>query len=313
MYIGIDVGGTNLKAGLVDETGNILATERIALRFRNAEAFANDLADLATAVLEKSGQSTSDVEYVGVGIPGAVKNGDILYTCNIPLRNVPLAALFQRKLDMPLLLENDANCAAVGEWLFGAGQGVKNVTVITLGTGVGGGFILDGKLYAGGGMAGEIGHMVIEKNGTPCSCGRRGCWETYASATGLIRMTQEAMKAHPESALHAFAAKNGGVEGKTAFETAAETGDETAIRLCRRYVEYLAAGVTNLVNILQPEVVAIGGGVAGAPDRFLLNPLRKIVEAECYPRHSGCLPRIQRAELGNDAGIIGAALLKRAI
>lgn len=226
--------------------------------------------------------------------------GDILYTCNIPLRDVPLSRLFRQYLDVPVLLENDANCAAVGEWLCGAGRGTQQFIVVTLGTGVGGGLILNGKLYSGSGMVGEVGHMVIQHGGAPCNCGRRGCWEAYASATGLIRMTREAMEAHPESLLHTVAAQNGCVEGRTAFDAAVQ-GDETALGLCRDYVSYLAAGVTNLINILQPEAVAIGGGVAAAPDRLLLTPLREIVERECYPRHTGQLPRIVRAELGNDA------------
>lgn len=312
MYIGIDVGGTNLKAGLVNEAGEIVAVERTPLDFKSVEQFAETLADLALAVMKTGGVQAGDVEYVGVGIPGAVKGGDILYTCNIPLRDVPLSDLFRRKLDLPLLLENDANCAAVGEWLCGAGRGVDDFAVITLGTGVGGGFVLNGKLYSGGGMVGEVGHMVIEKGGVPCNCGRRGCWEAYSSATGLIRMTREAMETHPESLLHRIAAENGGVEGRTAF-SAAEAGDETALGVCKTFVEYLAAGVINLVNILQPEILAVGGGVAGAPEHLLMEPLRRIVEAECYPRHTGKLPRILRAELGNDAGIIGAALLRRAI
>ncbi|WP_308542923.1 ROK family protein [uncultured Oscillibacter sp.] len=311
-YIGIDVGGTNLKAGLVREDGQILAVERTPLAFENPEQFARTLAQLGQSVLQQAGVPASDVVSAGIGIPGAVAGGDILYTCNIPLRDVPLSRLFRQYLDVPVLLENDANCAAVGEWLCGAGRGTQQFIVVTLGTGVGGGLILNGKLYSGSGMVGEVGHMVIQHGGAPCNCGRRGCWEAYASATGLIRMTREAMEAHPESLLHTVAAQNGCVEGRTAFDAAVQ-GDETALGLCRDYVSYLAAGVTNLINILQPEAVAIGGGVAAAPDRLLLTPLREIVERECYPRHTGQLPRIVRAELGNDAGIIGAALLKRAI
>lgn len=311
-YIGIDVGGTNLKAGLVREDGQILAVERTPLAFENPEQFARTLAQLGQSVLHQAGIPASDVVSAGIGIPGAVAGGDILYTCNIPLRDVPLSRLFRQHLDVPVLLENDANCAAVGEWLCGAGRGTQQFIVVTLGTGVGGGLILNGKLYSGSGMVGEVGHMVIQHGGAPCNCGRRGCWEAYASATGLIRMTREAMEAHPESLLHTVAAQSGCVEGRTAFDAAVQ-GDETALALCRDYVSYLAAGVTNLINILQPEAVAIGGGVAAAPDRLLLTPLREIVERECYPRHTGQLPRIVRAELGNDAGIIGAALLKRAI
>ena len=311
-YIGIDVGGTNLKAGLVREDGQILAVERTPLAFENPEQFARTLAQLGQSVLQQAGVPASEVVSAGIGIPGAVAGGDILYTCNIPLRDVPLSRLFRQYLDVPVLLENDANCAAVGEWLCGAGRGTQQFIVVTLGTGVGGGLILNGKLYSGSGMVGEVGHMVIQHGGAPCNCGRRGCWEAYASATGLIRMTREAMEAHPESLLHTVAAQNGCVEGRTAFDAAVQ-GDETALALCRDYVSYLAAGVTNLINILQPEAVAIGGGVAAAPDGLLLTPLREIVERECYPRHTGQIPRIVRAELGNDAGIIGAALLKRAI
>ena len=311
-YIGIDVGGTNLKAGLVREDGQILAVERTPLAFENPEQFARTLAQLGQSVLHQAGIPASDVVSAGIGIPGAVAGGDILYTCNIPLRDVPLSRLFRQHLDVPVLLENDANCAAVGEWLCGAGRGTQQFIVVTLGTGVGGGLILNGKLYSGSGMVGEVGHMVIQHGGAPCNCGRRGCWEAYASATGLIRMTREAMEAHPESLLHTVAAQSGCVEGRTAFDAAVQ-GDETALALCRDYVSYLAAGVTNLINILQPEAVAIGGGVAAAPDGLLLTPLREIVEQECYPRHTGQIPRIVRAELGNDAGIIGAALLKRAI
>ncbi len=312
MYIGIDVGGTNLKAGLVDETGKILAVERTPLDFQGPETFAKTLAGLAENVLRKGGVDLGDVEYVGAGIPGAVAGGDVLYTANIPMRDVPLERLFRQHLDLPLLLGNDADCAAVGEWLCGAGRGTKNFIVVTLGTGIGGGLILNGKLYSGSGAGGEVGHIVIEQDGAPCNCGRRGCWEAYASATGLIRLTKETMARHPDSALHTVAAQYGGVEGRTAF-LAAEQGDEAALALCRQYVTYLASGMTDLVNILQPEVVAVGGGVAGAPDALLLEPLRAIVERECYARHIGRLPRVERAELGNDAGIIGAALLGRAI
>ena len=266
-YIGIDVGGTNLKAGLVREDGQILAVERTPLAFENPEQFARTLAQLGQSVLHQAGIPASDVVSAGIGIPGAVAGGDILYTCNIPLRDVPLSRLFRQHLDVPVLLENDANCAAVGEWLCGAGRGTQQFIVVTLGTGVGGGLILNGKLYSGSGMVGEVGHMVIQHGGAPCNCGRRGCWEAYASATGLIRMTREAMEAHPESLLHTVAAQSGCVEGRTAFDAAVQ-GDETALALCRDYVSYLAAGVTNLINILQPEAVAIGGGVAGRPAAY---------------------------------------------
>ena len=312
LYIGIDVGGTNLKAGLVDETGNILAVERRPLDFRGPEQFAADVAQLAAAAAHKGGVAPEALEYVGMGLPGAVSGGDILFTTNIPMENVPIEELFRRHLDLPLLLGNDADCAAVGEFFCGAGQGTRDFAVVTLGTGIGCGLLLGGKLH-GGPASSEAGHLVICHGGELCNCGRRGCWERYASATALIQQTKAAMAAHPESLLHAIAAENGGVvEGRTAFQ-AAQAGDETALAVCGQYVEYLADGTISLINILRPEAVAIGGGVAAAPEHLLLEPLREIVARESFSSHGGITTRVLRAELGNDAGIIGAAMLGRAI
>lgn len=305
-YIGIDVGGTNLKAGLVDESGKILAVERTPLDFHGAEDFAATLASLARKV---AGDARAD--YVGVGLPGAVDGGTVRFTTNIPMENVPLETLFRYHLDLPLLLGNDADCAAVGEYFGGAGRGTRDFAVVTLGTGIGVGLILNEKLRCGDASS-EGGHLSVVHGGALCNCGRRGCWERYASATALIEQTKAAMAAHPESMLHALAEKNGGVEGRTAFE-AALAGDETALAVCRTYVEYLADGVVSLVNILRPEAVAIGGGVAAAPEALLLEPLRRIVETESFARHGGRSTRIVRAELGNDAGIIGAAFLGRVL
>lgn len=302
MYIGIDVGGTNLKAGLVDEAGNIVKVERVPLDFQGPERFAEILAELSKRVIQEK------VRWVGVGLPGAVDGGDVLFTTNIPMENVPLERLFRKHLDLPLLLGNDADCAAVGEFFGGAGKGTRDFAVVTLGTGVGAGIIVDGKLR-GGLASSEAGHMVIIQDGEPCNCGRRGCWERYASATGLIQQTKRAMEAHPESLLHEIAAENG-VEGRTAFQ-AAEAGDEAAMEVCRNYVNYLAGGLTSLINILRPEAVAIGGGVAAAPERLLLEPLREAVAKESFSRHGGRITKVLRAERGNDAGIIGAALLGR--
>ena len=235
----------------------------------------------------------------------------MLYTTNIPLERTDLAALFRRRLDLPVLLGNDADCAAVGEYFQGAGRGLRDFVVLTLGTGLGAGIILDGRLR-GGESSSEAGHMVLHAGGEPCPCGRRGCWEQYASATALIRRTEAAMSAHPESALRRLAEEAGGVDGRTPF-LAAEAGDETALAVCRAYVEELAEGTASLINILRPEAVAFGGGVAGAPEHLLLEPLRRRIGELCFSRHGGRATRILRAELGNDAGVIGAALLGRVI
>ena len=305
-YIGIDVGGTNLKAGLVTENGEILAVSRIPLKFTNAEAFAETLADLAKQVLTDAKVSPSEVVSVGIGIPGAVQGGNILFTANIPMRDVPLENLFRKHLDIPVFLANDADCAAAAEYLFGSGKGTSDFVLVTLGTGVGGGLILGGRLHTGKCCAGEVGHMVIDLNGAACGCGRQGCWESYASATGLIRMAEQAAAEQPRSLLASMPALN----GQTIFE-AAQQGDETAMAVTQNYVTYLAAGVTNLVNILQPEVIAIGGGVAAAPRHLLLDPLQQYVHDNCYGRHVGHYPQVVRASMGNDAGIVGAALISK--
>ena len=310
-YVGIDVGGTNLKAGLVDEEGRILEVERIPLAFRDPEQFARTVADLAVTVARKGGVAPESLEWVGMGLPGAVDGGDIRFITNIPMENVPLEKLFRQHLDRPLYLGNDADCAAVGEYFSGVGKGTKDFAVVTLGTGVGCGLILGGRLQ-GGPASSEAGHIVICHGGEPCNCGRRGCWERYASATALIGFTKKAMEAHPESALHEVAAANGGVEGRTAF-IAAENGDTAALEVCRTYVEYLACGLNSLINVLRPEMVALGGGVAAAPEHLLLDPVRELVEKESFSSHGGRVTRVERAALGNDAGIIGAALLGKAI
>lgn len=311
--VGIDVGGTNLKAGLVSPDGTMLAVEKCPVPpFSKAEEFVDLLIGLTKSVCQAGGVDPASLDYVGMGIPGAVRKGEITYTCNLPLQGVPVETLFRKEIDVPVLLENDANCAAVGEYLLGAGRGTQNFAIITLGTGVGGGFIVDGKLYSGGGMVGEVGHMVIEKGGSPCGCGRKGCWEAYSSATGLIRMTREVMDAQPESALHAIAEQQGGVSGRTSFD-AAMTGDAVALALCQSYVDYLGCGAANLCSIMQPEILAVGGGVADAPAHLLMEPLRAMVERDCYAANVGQPTLVVKAQLGNDAGILGAALLKQVL
>jgi glucokinase len=312
MYAGIDVGGTNLKAGVCDANGRLLAVRKAPVpAFTGAEDFARILAELVRDAAGEAGVPLRELEWTGIGIPGAAGDGKVIYTCNIPLTGAPLGELFRRYLDVPVYLGNDADCAAVGEYFCGAGRGTRDFIVITLGTGIGGGLIMNGKVYAGSGMAGEVGHMVIEKDGELCNCGRRGCWEAYASATGLVRMTREMIRQRPESGLAALAAEQGEVTAQTAFLAAAR-GDAAGEKLRQRYLSYLAAGVTNLVNIFQPQVLALGGGVSNERRELLLEPLQALVEKECYARHGGAMTRIVAAELGNDAGVIGAALLPKA-
>ena len=312
-YVGVDIGGTNLKAGLVDENGVLLATQKMKVAsIADDDGLAWTVASLVQELAHTVNISVSDVASVGVGVPGTVeiRSGSINYTCNLPLRNVPLRKLFHRYLSIPLYIENDANCAALAEFLVGAGRDSKRFVTITLGTGVGAGIVHNGKIYHGAnGMAGEVGHMVIQRGGLPCPCGRHGCWEQYASATALKRMTAAALAAHPHSILAQVVAENEGrVSGQSAF-IAARRGDPVGQQVCDEYVDYLACGVVNVVNIFQPDTLAIGGGVSNEAEEQLLLPVQQRVARESIPCGRDRRTRIVKAELGNCAGIIGAALL----
>ena len=306
-YIGIDIGGTNLKAGLVDESGLILATHRMKVaQIDDQDSLAWTLVSLTQDLCRAADVPLDQVASVGVGVPGAVEiySGSVLYTCNLPLRNVPLT--------LPLYVENDANCAALAEYFVGAGRGSKRFVTITLGTGIGGGIIHNGKIFHGSnGMAGEVGHMSIVYRGEPCPCGRLGCWERYASAAALKRLTAETIREHPDSILSQVVAEHGGhVSGQSAF-IAQRRGDPVGKQVCEQYIDYLAAGIVNLINIFQPDTLAIGGGVSNEDERYLLYPLRRRVEQESLPCNRDKMTKIVRAELGTQAGIIGAAFLRK--
>jgi glucokinase len=310
LRIGIDVGGTALKAGLTDGEGAVLCTRQRPFDGPcGPERFAQLLAELARQVLEDGGAAMEAVEAVGIGIPGAVAGGRVLYACNIALRDVPLEALFRRRLDLPVYLGNDADCAAAGEYRCGTGRGCRDFVAVTLGTGVGAGLILNGRIYAGLGAAGEAGHMVTHPGGIPCTCGRRGCWEQYASAPALVRMAHLAERSRLDAGLPSPERSGPLTDGRAVFE-AARRGDPAAKEACARYVEELALGITNLINLLHPEKLALGGGISQAPDELLLLPLRKLTARACYGRHCGKTTELVRAELGNRAGLVGAALLK---
>ena len=239
-----------------------------------------------------------------------IRSGSLQYSCNLPFRRVPLRRLFHKYLNKPLYLENDGNCAAVGEYYAGAGRSSKRFVTITLGTGIGGGIIHNGKIYHGSnGMAGEVGHMSIEYNGQSCPCGRKGCWERYASASALKLLTKRVMDENPESVLRQVVDENDGhVSGQSAF-IAARRGAPIGQYVCNAYIDYLCAGIVNLVNIFQPDTLAIGGGVSNEQDEQLLFPMRRIVAQQSIPCEPDKRTRIVKAELGSNAGIIGAALL----
>ncbi len=308
MYIGIDLGGTNIAVGIVDSKGNILAhASTPTLRDRHWTEIVKDMAVLTNRVTSAAGKNLADIKVVGIGIPGNInnENGVVVYTSNLNMENVPLAAEFRKYIDIPVNLENDANAAAYGEY-FASGKSSDNFLMVTLGTGVGGGIIIKGKIFRGfNGAGGEIGHHVICQGGEKCSCGRHGCYEAYASVTALINQTKQKMAECPTSQMHKWVAENGPVNGQTAFDCAA-WGDKAAIEVRDKYIQYVAEGITNLVNIFQPETVVIGGGISQEGD-VLLNPIKKFVSKHEYNMHVA-RTKIEIARLYNNAGIIGAAM-----
>jgi len=311
-YIGIDIGGTNLKAGLVDENYQIVATKKVPLEFRSMEDMGDTLARMAIDLVEENGFSRDQVASVGMGFPGPVDNkkGIVIKTVNIPLRFMPVAEMFHKHWDLPVYLGNDADCAALGEFYHYEDKDIESLILVTLGTGIGTGIILNGKIHSGiNGCAGEGGHTVIVHDGEQCTCGRKGCWERYASANALIRQTRAAMENDPDSALWSFAGGTlEGVDGRTAFE-AMRAGDATAKKVVDQYLRYLCDGLANFINIFQPEVVCLGGGVSHERDEDLLVPLQERANELCFGAEAERHTRIIKAKLGNDAGIIGAALL----
>lgn len=309
--IGIDLGGTNIVAAVVDEKYNIIAKAKTPTAVpRSAELIFDDIAKVCKEAVEKAGLTMNDISSIGLGTPGTVNSdGVIEFANNLNFDNVPAKDMIIERLgDKPVYVANDANCAALGEAYAGCGNGAKNFIAVTLGTGVGSGVIIDGKIVTGVNNAGgECGHMVIVVDGEACTCGRHGCWEAYASATALINQTKKAMEQYPDSVMHQLAKEEGKVSGKTAFD-AMRRGDIAGIKVVDQYVKYVACGIINLVNALQPEIICVGGGICNEGET-LLRPLRRYIEAERYSVYSKIQTKILKAELGNDAGIIGAAIL----
>ncbi len=312
--IGIDIGGTNLVAGAVDADNRLVVkVSQKADRVDSADALCRVLNVLLEQALEAAHLQREDISHIGIGVPGSVDvpKGEILFCPNLPLRNVPLREQLSQTWDVPIELGNDAHCALVGEYYAGAIQNCRSAVVVTLGTGVGLGVMMEGPLFLGAAGRGmEGGHMVIVADGQPCNCGRRGCWEQYASATGLRRLTREGMSVHPESSMwQACQGSLDNVGGRTAFQ-AARAGDAAGLLVVQQYLHYLAIGLTNLVNLFQPEVLCLGGGVSNEGDDLFLDPLKDLVNGECY-NHQGTY--LRKCQLGNDAGILGAALLHQAL
>ena len=310
-YIGIDLGGTKIAAGVTDENGRIICKDSVpTFRERPYQEIVKDMAMLSLKVAGDAGMQIKDMEYIGVGSPGIPdnKSGTIVVNYNLNFRNTPVRTEIQKYINLPVYIENDANCAALAEGIAGAAKDVEHSVTVTLGTGVGGGIIINRKIYSGfNNAASELGHMVIVCGGEQCTCGRKGCWEAYVSATALIRQTKQAAEQNPDSMINRLVGGDlNKIDGKVVFD-AMKQGDETGKKVVYQYIRYLAEGLVNVIDVLQPEVIVVGGGISKEGE-YLLKPLREMVSESAFSRE---IPqtRIRTAVLGNDAGIVGAAML----
>ena len=313
MYrIGVDLGGTNIATGILDENNKIIGRGKVKTRApRPAAEIFDSIKESVEMAIADAGISIDDVKSIGIGTPGSVNKatGEIEFSNNLQFNNVPAKEMLEARLKKPVFLENDANCAALGEAVAGCGNGVKDFVAVTLGTGVGSGIIIDGKIIRGSNYCGgEMGHMVINVDGIQCNCGRKGCWEKYASATALVSQAVEAMQNNKTSLLWKTCDGDlNKVEGKTIFD-ALDLGDATAKEVVDRYLYYVSVGIANIINAIQPEIICVGGGISGQGEK-ILRPIRAHITEERYSIHSTKQTIILPAKLGNDAGIIGAALL----
>lgn len=316
-YIGVDLGGTNIAVGIVDEQFKIVKKGSVPTNAdREPTLIIKDMAELCTNLISEMGLTTADIASAGIATPGTANSstGIVEYANNLPFRNFPLAKTLSEFTGIEkVYIENDANAAAKAEAMAGVAKGAKYSVMITLGTGLGGGIVLDGQVYSGFNFAGaELGHVVIEHEGRQCSCGRKGCWEAYSSATGLVNITKDKLIACRAEGRETMMEKMIGgdldhISGKTAF-AAMKQGDAAGAEVVEEYISYLSCGIVNIINIFQPNILSIGGGVCHEGD-YLLKPLLEKVKGETYTREGTPQTQIKIAELGNDAGIIGAAVL----
>jgi len=313
MYIGIDLGGTNIAVGIVDAKGTIMHEKSCATRSeREPEEIINDMSNLVLSILEDSNIDLKEIEAIGIGIPGlADKDGNVIYCVNLGWKNVPLKSLLQNTLHKPIYIDNDATVAALAEYESGSMKNCTSGIMLTLGTGIGGGIILNGEIHSGShGVGSELGHMVVGDNFYDCNCGRNGCLETFASSTAIIKHTKKLIEEMKDNTILLERADGNinNINAKIIFECAKE-GDKIANIAVTRLVKYLGTGILNIINFIDPEIIALGGGVAGAGE-YLLDMVIAHVMANKYYEELP-IAKIVLAQLGNEAGIIGAAMIAK--
>lgn len=311
LYLGIDVGGTSIKGGLVTKEGKLLSTFKMpVVKDEIPEETLNKLILLVNKFLKDNNCYKKDIVGVGVGVPGIIDstNGIVSFSGNLKWIDLPLKKILEKGLNLPVKITNDANAAAIAESKFGSGKNYKSFLMVTLGTGIGSGIYVDGKLYEGNlGKGGEFGHSLLVMDGRKCNCGRKGCLEAYASATALIKDTKKMIELHPESLLSTLSKKSGTVDAKLPFEVS-KMGDPFAKELIRNYVKYLSEGLINYFNTFRPEAVILSGGIAEEGD-YLISKIKKYCDRKHYGFKLSPRVEIVKSSVGYDSGKIGAAAL----
>lgn len=309
-YIGIDLGGTFIKGGIADEQGKVIVKNSVPTEYEKGwEGVVNNMISLCKSLAKEGNIEFSQIRAIGAAIPGMIddEHGHVIYSNNLRWKDVPIAKVISSALNLPVHISNDANVAALGEAEYGAAKGVKDSVTVTLGTGVGSGIIINGKIFGGAGA--EIGHTVIHQGGEDCTCGRKGCFETYASATALLRFARRAMEQDKTSMLWQLAETVENVNGKHVFD-AYFAGDAAATKVVETYFDDLATGLTNIANVFRPQVILLGGGVSAQKEN-LTKPVQERVNKLIYGGPLGPQVEIRTATLGNDAGFLGAVALAK--
>ena len=311
-YIGIDVGGMSIKGGLTDKDGKLIYTDTVVTKgeYTPDSTISEDIHALTVKLIKGAGIDEKELAAIGIGQAGSIDSdrGIIRYWNNIPMKDVHVREEMAKYHTAPVFIDNDANVAALGEYKFGSGKGYDNLIFVTLGTGVGSGIIIDGKIFRGvDGAGAEAGHMMIHMNGEHCNCGRNGCWEAYASATALIRQTKQAINNNPDSMMAKIAKETGEVNGITAFK-AAKSGDKAGKEVVETYINYIGEGLVNLANIFRPQAFLIGGGISKEGE-YLTAPLQEKLDRDNFGADFNPPIVVKPASLRNDAGILGAVAL----
>lgn len=310
-YIGIELGVKNIVAGILEKNGKMIRRNTVPTdKDRAFEYIIKDMCELILKMIDDEDIELKNVKYIGVGCPGIIDNlnGVVLKNYTLHFNNAQVRSEIQKHINLPVYVENDANCVAIAEYLLGAAYGTTSSLTIKIGVGIGGGIIIDGSIYNGFNFGGtEFGHMVIDYNGRECTCGRKGCWEQYASASAIISQTKQLIDDNPDSIIANLVKGNSAqVTELTVFE-AAKAGDVQAAKLCKEFIDYFAEGIANIVNILMPEVVVIAGPISKLGNS-LVNPLVEILKERIYCREVH-LPEFKMAEMGTAGIVVGAAML----